>query len=189
MFSNNCLYQRKCVFSLSNYFYCYKLIFSLSNYFYFYKLIFSLSNYTYCYELIFSLSNYFYCYELILACGGVLHATNDLQYFHTPNYPSKYPSDKDCEWEIISPIGHSITLTFEDFQVEYHPSCELDHVELAEQMVNSEHTIATICGTQGLKKTYRTSGSRMFVMFRSDDEVAFKGFNASYRESMYSSYK
>ena len=125
----------------------------------------------------------------VLACGGVLRATNDLQYFHTPNYPSNYPIDKDCEWEIISPIGHSVSLTFEDFRVEYHPSCSFDRVELSEQIINSQHNIATICGSQGLKKTYRTSGSKMFVKFISDESDSAKGFNASYKGSMYSLYK
>ena len=36
----------------------------------------------------------------------------------SPNYPSNYPDNSDCEWAITAPQGFFITLTFPDFDVE-----------------------------------------------------------------------
>ena len=42
-------------------------------------------------------------------------ATGEIQ---SPNYPSKYPNDEDCQWHIQVNLGYVVELTFLDFVIE-----------------------------------------------------------------------
>ena len=47
--------------------------------------------------------------------GGTLRA--DSGEIQTPNFPFHYPRSTDCQWKIVV-SGSSITLNFEDFEVQ-----------------------------------------------------------------------
>ena len=36
----------------------------------------------------------------------------------SPNYPSDYPNNADCQWQITVDIGSTINMTFIDFDLE-----------------------------------------------------------------------
>ena len=55
------------------------------------------------------------CLFLLGGCGGEINAeSGQLQ---SPNYPNIHPNDQDCTWTITVPIGFSVVLTFETFDV------------------------------------------------------------------------
>lgn len=50
------------------------------------------------------------------ACGG--HVTNLDGFISSPNYPSPYPTNKQCVWQIVAPPQHRISIHFERFELE-----------------------------------------------------------------------
>ncbi|XP_078685519.1 CUB domain-containing protein 2-like [Branchiostoma floridae x Branchiostoma belcheri] len=51
-------------------------------------------------------------------CGGDLTATSGGP-VTSPNYPSNYGNNENCEWSITVPEGSIIRLTFDSFYTEY----------------------------------------------------------------------
>ena len=63
------------------------------------------------------LENNFIFFFLLADCGGDFNmGSGQLQ---SPNYPNKYPNDKDCHWIITAPFGFVIALDFQTFEVKY----------------------------------------------------------------------
>lgn len=61
-------------------------------------------------------------------CGGQYYA--ETGYIRTPNYPAKYPRNKECIWIIEAKNKHLITLSFTAFQLEKSPKCAYDYLEI-----------------------------------------------------------
>ncbi|XP_026250598.2 tolloid-like protein 2 [Urocitellus parryii] len=97
----------------------------------------------------------------------------------SPNWPDKYPSRRECTWNISSTAGHRVKLTFNEFEIEQHQECAYDHLE----MYDGPDTLAPILGRFcGSKKPdpVVASGSSLFLRFYSDASVQRKGFQAAY---------
>lgn len=61
--------------------------------------------------------------------------TNMSGWFSTPNYPSNYPGNTECSWNISIPAGYKIYLTFLEFELEEcGSSCTCDYVEVSPLM-------------------------------------------------------
>ncbi|XP_066263229.1 CUB and sushi domain-containing protein 1-like [Branchiostoma lanceolatum] len=50
-------------------------------------------------------------------CGGIL-AASDEGTVTSPNYPSDYGNNENCEWTITAPEGSTVRLTFDSFNLE-----------------------------------------------------------------------
>ena len=61
-------------------------------------------------------------------CGGLL--TTPRGTIVSPNYPNMYDNHDDCEWLVRVEENHVVELTFEDFDVEPHNNCRLDHLRV-----------------------------------------------------------
>lgn len=70
------------------------------------------------------------CFALLSGCGGELSGTSGS--FHSPGYPNTYPSNRECIWYIHTTPGSSIQLTIQEFDIEYHPNCNYDVLEVRE---------------------------------------------------------
>lgn len=68
------------------------------------------------------------CFAVLSGCGGELSGPSGS--FHSPGYPNRYPSNRECIWYIHTTPGSSIQLTIEEFDVEYHPNCDYDVLEV-----------------------------------------------------------
>lgn len=64
-------------------------------------------------------------------CGGELFAPSGS--LNSPNYPNRYPSNRECIWHIHTTPGSSISITILEFDVEYHPDCNYDKLEVRPQ--------------------------------------------------------
>jgi len=53
---------------------------------------------------------------LLDACGGYLKAMNGT--LKSPSFPSTYPMNKKCIWQIVAPVDYRITLNFTYFDLE-----------------------------------------------------------------------
>uniref|UniRef100_A0A672TTC2 CUB domain-containing protein n=1 Tax=Strigops habroptila TaxID=2489341 RepID=A0A672TTC2_STRHB len=67
-------------------------------------------------------------FVFLSGCGGELSGPSGS--FHSPGYPNRYPNNKECIWYIQTAPGSSIQFTIEDFEVEYHPDCNYDVLEV-----------------------------------------------------------
>ena len=73
----------------------------------------------------------FFCFVLCFLskeCGATF--TDENGSFQTPGYPNQYPTNIECEWVITVPVTHSLTLTFNKFDMEESSKCKYDHVEI-----------------------------------------------------------
>ena len=59
---------------------------------------------------------FFFFFPPEVHCGGTLRA--DSGEIQTPNFPFHYPRSTDCQWKIVV-SGSSITLNFEEFEVQW----------------------------------------------------------------------
>ena len=48
----------------------------------------------------------------------------------SPNYPDNYDNSVDCSFLIQGMLGETVTLTFDDFDLESHTSCAYDALEV-----------------------------------------------------------
>ncbi|XP_064472120.1 cubilin-like [Ornithodoros turicata] len=110
-------------------------------------------------------------------CGGLLSGTKGR--FTSPNYPESYNHNIVCEWEIRVPLNERVELRFEDFELESGRSCRWDYVEIFDGPDDSSELKGRFCGSTG-PQHIKSSGSRMFVRFKSDGSNAHRGFNAVY---------
>ncbi|XP_066264750.1 blastula protease 10-like [Branchiostoma lanceolatum] len=109
-------------------------------------------------------------------CGGVLQG--DSGTFTSPNFPSNYDDNTQCDWLIKGERGTTIQLEFEEFGLEAHSSCAYDSVEvrLEGPQVGGRRFCGSGPGAIGLESATET----LFVRFRCDESQTGKGFRAKY---------
>ncbi|CAH1775425.1 unnamed protein product [Owenia fusiformis] len=100
----------------------------------------------------------------------------------SPNYPSAYPSNTDCEWVISVEQHKKVELTFEDFDVEGHATCTYDAVSVYDGESQAFPLLLKACGN-GLPNPsmIRSSAEDMYIRMDSDGSVQARGFKASYK--------
>lgn len=104
-------------------------------------------------------------------CGGLL--TTGKGVFSSPFYPSNYPPQIQCVWNIQTSEEKFIKIQFRKFSVgsDEDPDCSTDYV-----MVDSKK----LCGSDLKSPVLTISSSRVSVMFHSDSSNVNQGFSAEY---------
>ncbi|NP_001084377.1 tolloid-like protein 2 precursor [Xenopus laevis] len=97
----------------------------------------------------------------------------------SPNWPEKYPSRKECTWDISVTAGHRVKLVFTDFEIEQHQECAYDHLELYDGPNGKAAILGRFCGSKEPSPVV-ASTNNMFLRFYSDASVQRKGFQAKY---------
>ncbi|KAI4871253.1 hypothetical protein NFI96_019773 [Prochilodus magdalenae] len=115
------------------------------------------------------------------ACGGIIElADGDPPgYITSPNYPSNYPQNIDCVWIIKVPNGEAVQLDFEDFYIEPNTQCQFDYLEVRDGVSSNANLLAKLCG-DSRPSTQHSTGSAMYLRFRTDYIITHKGFKAKY---------
>lgn len=112
--------------------------------------------------------------------GGCQHRINDpAGEISSPNWPDFYQSRKDCVWYFRTTQGHRIKLAFVEFEIEPHPECNYDHIEIFDGDSSSARSLGRFCGSK-TPRPIISSGDTMFMLFYSDASVQRKGFLAQY---------
>ncbi|CAG5895667.1 unnamed protein product [Menidia menidia] len=109
-------------------------------------------------------------------CGGWL---TDEGVFSSPNYPNPYPSPSRCAWLLEAPVGHTIVLTFSNFNLEPHSQCGWDSVTVFNGASPGSPIIGQYCGTTS-PGTIRSGSNKLAVVFLADHSVSRGGFVASW---------
>ncbi|XP_061094184.1 cubilin [Conger conger] len=115
-------------------------------------------------------------------CGGDLSGPSGS--FHSPGYPNRYPANRECIWYLRTGPGTSIQITIHEFDVEYHPDCSYDVLEVYGGPDLEAPRLAQLCTTRPPATPLHVSstGNLVTVRFRSDAYVSGRGFNASWEE-------
>ncbi|KAL4240813.1 Transmembrane protease serine 2 [Mactra antiquata] len=118
----------------------------------------------------------------IEGCNGhIKYLANMNGYITSPGYDghSWYKDDMECNWLIDSPPRHIIRLVFQDFLTEKIDGCTYDYLAIHDGNSNTSTNIAQLCGLLFPDDIY-SSGSSLFLTFKSDADVAGTGFNLTY---------
>uniref|UniRef100_A0A8C6MNH6 Tolloid like 1 n=1 Tax=Moschus moschiferus TaxID=68415 RepID=A0A8C6MNH6_MOSMO len=110
-------------------------------------------------------------------CEQKIHSPSG--FITSPNWPDKYPSRKECTWEISATPGHRIKLAFTEFEIEQHQECAYDHLEVFDGETEKSPVLGRLCGNK-VPEPLVATGNNMFIRFVSDASVQRKGFQATH---------
>ncbi|XP_070842448.1 cubilin [Chaetodon trifascialis] len=113
-------------------------------------------------------------------CGGELSGPSGS--FISPDYPNRYPENRECIWYITTSAGSSMTLTIHEFDVEFHPDCNYDVLEVYGGPDLSAPQLAKLCTTTSSPVCISSTGNLVTVRFKSDGYVSGRGFSGSWAE-------
>uniref|UniRef100_A0A3Q3LWD9 Metalloendopeptidase n=1 Tax=Mastacembelus armatus TaxID=205130 RepID=A0A3Q3LWD9_9TELE len=97
----------------------------------------------------------------------------------SPNWPDKYPSRKECTWDITATPGHRVKITFNEFEIEQHQECAYDHLEAFDGDSDTAAILGRLCGSK-IPEPLVSTGNKMYLRFISDASVQRKGFQATH---------
>ncbi|MGH0171429.1 UNVERIFIED_CONTAM: hypothetical protein FKN15_077912 [Acipenser sinensis] len=100
--------------------------------------------------------------------------------FTSPNYPNKYPPDKECIYIIEAAPRQCIDLFFaEQYSIEPSWECKFDHIEVRDGPFGFSPIIGRYCGQQS-PPFIKSSGRYLWIKFFADGELEAIGFSATY---------
>ncbi|XP_029048305.2 cubilin isoform X2 [Osmia bicornis bicornis] len=116
-------------------------------------------------------------------CGGALRANS--REISSPKFPSQYPNNAECTWEITTENGYHIGLVFVDrFNLESSAKCEKDYVQAFDWIKDDNKTsgetwkdLGKVCG-RNTPSPFNSTGNRMKVVFHSNEAIQGDGFHA-----------
>ena len=107
--------------------------------------------------------------QLSSSSGGTLRS---------PSYPSNYPNNMMCTWKITAPSGSTLRLTFNYFRLGSGTCSTGDYLEVRDGSSSTSTRKGTYCGSYAPSIT--SSGRYLWIRFRSDSSMSYKGFEARY---------
>ncbi|XP_039705422.1 procollagen C-endopeptidase enhancer 1 [Pteropus medius] len=81
----------------------------------------------------------------VFLCGG--DVTGESGYVASEGFPNLYPPSKECIWTITVPEGQTVSLSFRVFDLELHPACRYDALEVFAGSGTSGRRLGRFCGT------------------------------------------
>ncbi|XP_048451708.1 neuropilin and tolloid-like protein 1 [Rhincodon typus] len=112
-------------------------------------------------------------------CGSWIK-NPDGGFFTSPNYPNKYPPDRECTYIIEAAPRQSIELYFDEkYSIEPSWECKFDHIEVRDGPFGFSTEIGRYCG-QNIPPFITSSGRYLWIKFVADGELESIGFLARY---------
>ncbi|XP_076152014.1 neuropilin and tolloid-like protein 1 [Alosa pseudoharengus] len=100
--------------------------------------------------------------------------------FTSPNYPEKYPAERECIYIIEASPRQCIDLFFDDkYSIEPSWECKFDHIEIRDGPFSFSPIIGRYCGQES-PMYVRSSGRYLWIKFVADSELEAIGFSARY---------
>ncbi|XP_048832446.1 neuropilin and tolloid-like protein 1 isoform X4 [Brienomyrus brachyistius] len=100
--------------------------------------------------------------------------------FTSPNYPNKYPPERECIYIIEAAPKQCIDLYFDEkYSIEPSWECKFDHIEVRDGPFGFSPIIGRYCGQQS-PPYIRSSGRYLWIKFVADGELEATGFSATY---------
>ncbi|KAI1887747.1 hypothetical protein AGOR_G00193540 [Albula goreensis] len=110
-------------------------------------------------------------------CEHKIHSSSGT--ISSPNWPDKYPSRKECTWDITATPGHRVKISFNEFEIEQHQECAYDHLEAFDGDSDKSAILGRLCGSK-VPDPLVSTGNKMYLRFISDASVQRKGFQATH---------
>lgn len=109
-------------------------------------------------------------------CGGVITAP-----FRNINFRDIYQNNIECIWDVQAKSGYHISLNFLDrFFIEDSTNCSKDYLLVQDMIANKWTDVARLCGRIPQQSVIESSGSKMRLIFRSDNQNIGDGFTAQF---------
>uniref|UniRef100_A0A0X3NJV3 Metalloendopeptidase n=1 Tax=Schistocephalus solidus TaxID=70667 RepID=A0A0X3NJV3_SCHSO len=112
-------------------------------------------------------------------CGGEVVQEEGI--ITSPSYPEFYKPNKECIWKIVVPVGFSVALTFQSFDIEKHDNCVYDFLEIRDGLAETSPLLKKLCGSN-LPTPIKSTNNMMYVRFVSDSSVEKQGFTAKFQK-------
>ncbi|CAK8675733.1 unnamed protein product [Clavelina lepadiformis] len=104
--------------------------------------------------------------------------------FNSPSYPSAYPKEAHCTWNITAPKGRYVSITFRDIDIADSELCQNDAIHIHDGKDAAAPVMQTICGKKSDDINIVSSGRNLFIIFTSDtSRDANTGFRAVFRQT------
>uniref|UniRef100_A0A3Q4N3P3 Neuropilin (NRP) and tolloid (TLL)-like 1 n=1 Tax=Neolamprologus brichardi TaxID=32507 RepID=A0A3Q4N3P3_NEOBR len=101
-------------------------------------------------------------------------------HFTSPNYPEKYPPERECIYIIEASPRQCIDLFFDEkYSIEPSWECKFDHIEVRDGPFGFSPIIGRYCGQES-PSYVRSSGRYLYIKFVADSELEAIGFSARY---------
>ncbi|XP_066539600.1 discoidin, CUB and LCCL domain-containing protein 1 [Hoplias malabaricus] len=100
------------------------------------------------------------------------------------NYPGTYPNHTRCEWSLRVPQGHTLRLTFGDFDLEWSQDCTAGSLTFIDK--NGVIRLGPLCGQLAASsKNVSLDSSEVTVRFVSGTHRSGRGFLLSYSSNLH----
>ncbi|XP_035287214.1 neuropilin and tolloid-like protein 1 isoform X2 [Anguilla anguilla] len=100
--------------------------------------------------------------------------------FTSPNYPEKYPPERECIYILEAAPKQCIDLYFDEkYSIEPSWECKFDHIEVRDGPFGFSPIIGRYCGQES-PLYVRSSGRYLWIKFVADGELEAIGFSARY---------
>ncbi|XP_061111215.1 neuropilin and tolloid-like protein 1 isoform X1 [Conger conger] len=100
--------------------------------------------------------------------------------FTSPNYPEKYPPERECIYILEAAPKQCIDLFFDEkYSIEPSWECKFDHIEVRDGPFGFSPIIGRYCGQES-PLYVRSSGRYLWIKFVADGELEAIGFSARY---------
>ena len=118
--------------------------------------------------------------SVVAVCGGTFRDLYGV--IQSPDYPLYYPNNKKCTFDIEVPENHTLKLTCDSFMMQGGQNCSHDYMMVDFTGDTMFGNGQKFCGVD--PPDVVSNGTRMTVMFQSDDLFRYKGFSCRYRALM-----
>ncbi|XP_004617253.1 procollagen C-endopeptidase enhancer 1 [Sorex araneus] len=81
----------------------------------------------------------------VFLCGG--EVSGESGYVASEGFPNLYPPNKECVWTVTVPEGQKVSLSFRVFDLEQHPACRYDALEVFAGAGTAGQRLGRFCGT------------------------------------------
>ncbi|XP_066868054.1 procollagen C-endopeptidase enhancer 1 isoform X1 [Kogia breviceps] len=109
----------------------------------------------------------------VFLCGG--DVSGESGYLASEGFPNLYPANKECIWTITVPEGQTVSLSFRVFDLELHPSCRYDALEVFAGPGTSGQRLGRFCGTFRPPPLV-APGNQVTLRMTSDEGTGGRGF-------------
>ena len=107
----------------------------------------------------------------------------------SPFYPRRYQNNQRCSWKITASEGKRVKLVIEDMNIEYHPTCGYDYLEVQGSSISGDGAPSgRMCRRLMGSVTYYSFRESLKVLFVSDGSVRYRGFKATYTQLSFSAF-
>lgn len=96
-------------------------------------------------------------------------------YVASEGFPNLYPPNKECVWTVTVPEGQKVSLSFRVFDLEQHPACRYDALEVFAGAGTEGQRLGRFCGTFRPAPVV-APGNQVTLRMTADEGTGGRGF-------------